>query len=1423
MNFLNIKYNVGLDVGSTTLKVVILNDDNKIIYSSYKRHFSDIKSTIKKSIEEAYNFLGESKINITTTGSGGLLVSKWLNLPFQQEVIACTAAIEEFLPEVDVAIELGGEDAKITFFKEGMEQRMNGTCAGGTGAFIDQMATLLQTDAEGLNNLAKDYKIIYPVAARCGVFAKTDIQPLINEGARKEDIAVSILQAIVNQTISGLACGKSIKGKVVFLGGPLYFLSELGKRFTETLKLGEGEAIFPEQSQLYVAIGAAMLSRKEEEIYFSSIIDKINHDKYNEEHEVERLSPLFKNEDELKNFKEAHGIHRVERKELKDYEGGTYLGIDAGSTTTKIALISSKGELLYSHYKNNEGNTLSSVLEILKALFKVLHDKVYIANSCVIGYGEALIKSALNIDIGQVETLAHYKGAKHFLPEVDYILDIGGQDMKCLKLRNGFLESIILNEACSSGCGSFIESLAKSLNMNIADFSREALESKNPVDLGTRCTVFMNSRVKQAQKEGAEVSDISAGLSYSIIKNALYKVIKIKNLEEIGQNIVVQGGTFYNDAVLRCFELITGKKVIRPDIAGLMGAFGAAIIARDNYIKGSKSKMVDVEELNSINLKTNFKRCGKCENNCLLTINEFGAEKVFIAGNRCEKALGDEKADKNHLPNLYEYKLKTIFDYKPLKIEEAYRGVVGIPRVLNIYENFPFWEAFFKELGFRVELSPISSKKLYELGLETIPSESVCYPAKLVHGHITWLINRKVDFIFYPCIPYEIKEDSEANNNYNCPMVTSYAEVIKNNIDALKLNNIKYMNPFLPLNSKKRLIQRLYEEFSGFNISKKEIIGALEKAWQREAEVKKLIKKKGEEILEYLRENNKRGIVLGGRPYHIDPGINHGIPNIITSLGMAVLTEDSIAHLGQLKRPLRVLDQWVYYSRLYKAASFVAKENNLELVELNSFGCGLDPIAIEQVEEILKISNKNCTVIKIDEISNLGAARIRLRSLKGALEEDDKNSKDVKFESIDKSYTKVPFTKAMKNSHTILAPQLSPIHFQFVEKAFNSCGYNVEVLPTMSRTMVEEGLKYVNNDTCYPAVIIVGQLIEALKSGKYDVNNVSMLMFQTCGGCRASNYVALLRKALVEAGYGNVPVISINFNGIEKNPGFKMSLSLIHRAIMGIVYGDLLMRLVHRVRPYEKVTGATDRLYEKWAESCKNSLDKLSVGNFKKTIEAMINDFDNLEVLDIKKPRIGVVGEIFSEYHPISNNYLVRFLEDQGVEVVLPDFLDFFLYCAFDNDFSYEKLAASFRDKITSKAAAEILEAYRSHLKSRLTYSGRFEAPTPIDQLAEKAEKVVSVGNQTGEGWLLTSKMMSLVEHGVKDILCIQPFACLPNHITGRGVIKELKRRNPEVNILALDYDAGISEVNQINRIKLMLSSAFKKFESEIKTGEEIK
>nr|WP_212904432.1 2-hydroxyacyl-CoA dehydratase [Clostridium polyendosporum] len=1413
MKLLSSEYHVGLDVGSTTVKIVILDRKDNIIFSTYKRHFSDIKNTINEVVEEAVTHLANEKVTVCVTGSGGLLVSKWLNIPFVQEVVASTNAIERFIPGTDVAIELGGEDAKIIFFDNGVDQKMNGTCAGGTGAFIDQMAALLQTDAKGLNELAKSYKVIYPIAARCGVFAKTDVQPLINEGAAKEDIAVSIFQAVVNQTIGGLACGKSIKGKIAFLGGPLYFLSELRSRFVEFLNLKSEDAIFPNDSQLFVAIGAALLSKNKETINFLELMDRLSTIKDVDNQETARLKPLFCDEEELRTFRERHKDSKVKRGTLEDYTGNVYLGIDAGSTTTKVVLISDKGEMLYSYYTSNEGNPLNSTIRIIKDLYNNLPSSVTIANSCVVGYGEALIKTALKVDIGEVETVAHYKGADFFLPGVDFILDIGGQDMKCLKIRDGAIQSIILNEACSSGCGSFIETFAKSLNMEVHDFAKTALTSRNPVDLGTRCTVFMNSRVKQAQKEGAEIGDIAAGLSYAVIKNTLFKVIRVRNPKELGDKIVVQGGTFYNDAVLRSFELIAEKEVIRPDVAGLMGAFGAALISKERYESGYTTTLIKSEELNSLYMETELKRCGKCTNNCLLTINKFSRERTFISGNRCERGLGIEKDLDDEIPNLYQYKIKKLFNYKPLEIEEAPKGVVGIPRVLNMYENFPFWAVFFKELGFRVQLSPPSSKKIYDLGIETIPSETLCYPAKLVHGHIMWLINKKVDLIFYPCIPYEYKEVKEANNHYNCPIITSYPEVIKNNVSLLIDNGITFMNPFLPIYNKNILKERLYQEFSTFNISKKEIYDSVEKAWQEQRVVKEDIRKKGEEVLEYLKKSGKRGIVLLGRPYHLDPELNHGIPELITSLDMAVLTADSVAHLGKIERPLRVLDQWVYQSRLYKAASFATHQENIEIVELNSFGCNIDAVVADQVQEILNKYNKVFTVLKIDEGSNLGAAKIRLRSLKAALDERTKKSSVQTY--INKESNRVLFTKKMKKNHTILVPQLSPIHFEFVEAAFKPSGYNVVVLESNNKSYLEEGLKYINNDICFPALLIGGQIIEAIKSGKYDTSNLSVLMFQTCGGCIASNYVGLLRKALKESGYEHIPVISMNFSGVEKNPGFKLSIPLIHRVLMAVIYGDLLMRVLNRIRPYEKVYGSTNELYRKWAEICKDSLNRISLREFRNNIYNIVKDFDNLEIVHIKKPRVGIVGEIFTKYEPVSNNDLIKFLEQEGVEVIVPDLLDFFLYCVYDNNFSYKHLGSSYIEVLKDNIATEVLERYRKFMKECLRNSKRFSAPSHISELAKEASKVLSLGNQTGEGWNLTSKMIYLLNHGVKNILCVQPFTCLPNHVTGKGMIKELKNRYQGANITAIEYDAGASEVNQVNRIKLMLSVAFKNLSIE--------
>ncbi|MDP4090330.1 MAG: acyl-CoA dehydratase activase-related protein, partial [Bacillota bacterium] len=1035
------------------------------------------------------------------------------------------------------------------------------------------------------------------------------------------------------------------------------------------------------------------------------------------------------------------------------------------------------------------------------------------------GYGEALIKEALRVDIGEIETIAHYKAADFFLPGVDFILDIGGQDMKCLRIKDGVIDSILLNEACSSGCGSFIETFAHSLKMSVQDFAKEALMAAYPVDLGSRCTVFMNSRVKQAQKEGASVGDISAGLSYSVIKNALLKVIKIRRPEEMGEKIIVQGGTFYNDAVLRSFELIAEREAVRPDIAGLMGAFGAALIAKERYVEGQISTLLDEGSLNIFSSETTMRRCGLCGNNCLLTVNKFDESRQLISGNRCERGAGIVEK-KEEVPNLYDYKYKRLFSYKSLEKQNAPRGTVGIPRVLNIYENYPFWHTFFTELGFRVELSPRSTKKIYELGIETIPSESVCYPAKIVHGHIMSLISKGIDFIFYPSIAFEKKEDEHADNHYNCPIVTSYPEVIKNNMDIIKEKQIRFLNPFLSLNDKKKLYERLFAELKMFNISQGEINSAVDKAWEERIQFEEDIRTKGREVLDYIKETGRKAIVLSGRPYHVDPEINHGIPNIITGFGMAVLTEDSVAELGEVPRPLRVVDQWVYHSRLYRSASFVASQDNLELVQLNSFGCGLDAVTTDQVQEILAAKGKIYTVLKIDEGNNLGAARIRVRSLKAAIEERERNNY-IRIHK-DSKPNKTVFTKEMRKTHTILAPEMSPIHFRLLEEAFRVSGYNLVVLPSNDKMAVEEGLKYVNNDACYPSIIVVGQIIEALKSGKYDVDNVSVIISQTGGGCRATNYIGFLRKAIQEAGFSNIPVISLNALGMEKNPGFKITPGLLNKAAIALVYGDLLMRVLYKVRPYEAVKGSANSLYEHWNEICRQSIKDGKHSTFKNNIYGIVRDFDNLEIKNIVKPRVGLVGEILVKFHPTANNSVVDVLENEGAEAVMPDLIDFFLYTAYNSNFKNEFLDGSRKARIISNVVIKGIEYYRRHMKEALKASKRFDAPKAIEGLAHGASKILSLGNQTGEGWFLTAEMVELIESGVENIICMQPFACLPNHVTGKGMIKPLKARYPKANITAVDYDPGASEVNQLNRIKLMLAAALKNIEVGEKVLEEV-
>ena len=993
---------VGLDVGSTTVKIVVMNENRNTIYRDYQRHFSDTKNTVCNVLENLATRYPNSLLTIALTGSGAMSAAKFLDLPFIQEVVACKRAVEKYIPQTDVLIELGGEDAKIIYFDKSIEQRMNGTCAGGTGAFIDQMASLLHTDPTGLNELAKKYKMIYPIASRCGVFAKTDIQPLLNEGAAKEDIAASIFQAVVNQTISGLACGRPIRGHVAFLGGPLNYLSELRKRFIETLKLTDEKIIVPDEAHLLVAKGAALDSVNTNAITIEKLRSKIGVLKVSHDDTSVPLHPLFTTDLEYEEFKKRHENDKVENKDLKTYKGNAYIGIDAGSTTTKLVLIDDDGHLLYSLYGSNEGNPLQSVINFLKTLYNELPQDVTIRFSGITGYGEKLVQTALNIDLNEIETIAHYTAAKKFMPEVTSIVDIGGQDMKYIKLKNGAIDNIMLNEACSSGCGSFIETFAKSLNLSIEEFVQSAIESRRPVDLGSRCTVFMNSRIKQAQKEGYSVGDISAGLSYSVIKNAIQKVMKVRDTATLGNHIVVQGGTFYNDAVLRAFELIVGKNVIRPNIAGLMGAYGVALLAKEqfetNNDKEYTSTILKNNELDSLKIDSSHVRCGLCENHCLLTINKFSNGKKYISGNRCERGAGNINGDKN-LPNVMKYKFNRLFNYIPLEEKDAPRGTIGIPRVLNMYEDYPFWFTFLTDLGFRVIISEKTTRKTYEKGMESMPSESVCFPAKLSHGHIISLIDQGIKTIFYPCMPFSRKEFKQADNKYNCPIVISYSEVLKNNVEELKENNIKFLNPFLPFDPK-TLAETILDlpEFKEYNFTKKELIQAAKKAEKEYQNFKNDIRTKGREALEYMQKHNLKGIVLAGRPYHTDPEVNHGIDTLITGLGLCVLTEDSIADMATLKYRLRVVNQWVYHARLYAAADFVGKQKDLELVQLNSFGCGVDAVTTDQVEEILESYGKMYTLIKIDEVNNLGAVRIRIRSLLASMKKREKeaNSQNLK-------------------------------------------------------------------------------------------------------------------------------------------------------------------------------------------------------------------------------------------------------------------------------------------------------------------------------------------------------------------------------------------------------------------------------------------
>lgn len=1659
---------VGLDIGSTTVKAVVLDQSDSLkdtLFSDYRRHHANVRATVAGLLVDIHKELvelgrGDEPIRLSITGSGGLALADNLHVPFIQEVIAETEAIDKEYPQADVIIELGGEDAKITYLKPTPEQRMNGSCAGGTGAFIDQMSTLLDTDAAGLNEMAKSYENLYPIASRCGVFAKTDLQPLINDGAAKPDLAASIFTAVATQTIAGLAAGRPIHGTVIFLGGPLFFMSELRAAFQRALEGKVDEFIVPTDAHLYVAYGSALqadMDSDDQGHHFEAhtcdeILKRLDELK-NLPSNTPTMPPLFPTEADREDFNKRHHKEHIHIGTLEGAHGPHFLGIDAGSTTIKATLVNDDREIVWSSYANNEGSPLTAAINIVKKIQSELPEGAWIARSCATGYGEGLITTGLHLDEGVVETMAHYRGAEMVSPGVTAVIDIGGQDMKYLAITDGVIDSIAVNEACSSGCGSFLQTFAMSMGLTIQEFTQKALASTHPVDLGSRCTVFMNSSVKQAQKEGASIEDIAAGLCYSVVRNALYKVIKLRDSGELGDTVVVQGGTFLNDAVLRAFELLTERQVTRPNIAGLMGAFGAALTARMHYqdeadhldvvvkadgseeqskaepkaaafkktepakpeahvvvvdgVTHTASSILTGEALDNMSMTAERDVCKLCQNHCKLTITTFSDGSRFVTGNRCERG-GDAKKKRSDRPNLYDYKYKRCFAYRRLTDKKATRGEIGIPRALNMYENYPFWFTLLTTLGFKVMISGRSSHELFETGIESIASENICYPAKLVHGHIKWLINKGIKTIFYPCVSYEENLVPNTDNHYNCPVVANYPLVVGANVPELREDGVRYMHPYFNLANHELMVDRIVEEFAWTNVTREEAETAVKAAYAEDKVFKHDVQQEGLTALAYMKEHNCRGIVLAGRPYHIDPEINHGIPETICSLGMVVLSEDSICelhpgeklnltefrsegeadprsknaarfrHVGDrtvTKMPLRVTNQWAYHSRLYAAAHFVASYPGLELVQLNSFGCGLDAITTDQVAEILADKADVYTLLKIDEVSNLGAAKIRLRSLKAAVEEREANKareaaaakamedqqaaaeraaeeakvkaesdleaakaalaeaqaaveaaqkkvdaeaqavhdaakasqastakavqgpkptgfrktgptaptpgrqilldstmaanpkltkamreaskraaeRDLQAAAANKNGTsdgttgvtnaknakksghnnatmsryahREKFVKDMKKNYTIVGPQMSPIHMSLVEAVIRSGGYKFDILKHASRGDVETGLKYVNNDACYPAIMVVGQLIDAILEGKYDPDHVALAITQTGGMCRATNYFGLIRKALVDAGYPQIPVIAISTQGLEDNPGFKATLPLLHRAIKALILGDLLMKCLYRVRPYEVEKGSANKLYELWDAIVRETIEhhgysktaaktpsiKKGYLPYNVLAKEIVKSFDNLPLRDIpRKVRVGVVGEILVKYQPDANNHVVDVIESQDCEAVVPGIMEFMTTRPYITDWNEKNLGMG-GNKTLYALMRKGLDLYNAPIKAALVTShGKFKQDEPMPELVKKAAEVTSIGVQAGEGWLLTAEILELIEQGCPNVICAQPFACLPNHVTGRGMFGKIRRLHPEANIVSIDYDPGASEANQLNRIKLMIAAAKK-------------
>ncbi len=1414
-------YSAGIDIGSTTAKVVICHGTNRVVFARYQRHQGETVKTIRKILQEALDELGNILVQVTVTGSAGMGAAEAFHVPFVQEVVASARFIKDNYPDVRTFIEVGGEDSKILFFDDNFrpDMRMNGSCAGGTGAFIDQMAVLLDVPVSEFDGLAAKATRIYPIASRCGVFAKTDVQALLSRGVTREDVAASVFHAVALQVISSLARGRDIKGKILFGGGPLTFYPQLRKAFIELLGIDDPqEIIVPRYSELLPAMGAA-ISRNTDP-YLIRLKDLIGLPDtmvlQNRSSKTKELAPLFQSRAEFESWRENHAKDRVPRIDLSRVRGkDLFLGIDSGSTTTKIALIDDEGRFVIGHYRPNNGNPLKAAekgIQELKKQFQRAGWLPHIIRSAATGYGEDLIKAAFGLDDGVVETLAHYRAARAFDPDVSFILDIGGQDMKAIYIRDQAISDIQVNEACSSGCGSFIETFAGSLGYRVSDFAEAACRSRKPFDLGTRCTVFMNSKVKQALKEGASIPDISAGLAYSVIKNALYKVLKLRDKDALGDKIVVQGGAFRNPAVLRALELILQKMVIRPDIPELMGAYGAALSALKSYsVDGKGSGRFEPFHNPEFNVHFTSKEieCHGCENKCRVMKLSFKGGNRFFIGNRCERYFTNTSNVKGKGKNLVAEKLRLLFD-RPLEPCSPALLTYGIPRCLNMYENFPFWATFLVECGFRIVLSSPSSMKRFERSAPTVMSDNICFPARLSHSHILDLIERGVDRIFYPIVVHEQEEFLDAVNSYNCPVVTGYPDVLKSAIAPEKKYGVPFDSPAVSFRDMNLFKKQLHLFFKRFGIGYSTISRAVEKGLDAHRQFKKELSDKAARLIEEAREAGRMVVVLAGRPYHIDPLINHGLPDLLANMGVDVITEDAVPGVqAQSLTDVNVITQWAYSNRLYAAAKWVAKEEIAQLVQITSFGCGPDAVSADEVRDILRSCGKIHTLIKMDEISNLGAVRIRLRSMLEAVRE----RKHMTGRLEDSRPSTPQLVSHEARNRTYISPYFSPFYSPLVPAVFRPLGLKVDVLPSQDRDSIELGLKHVNNDICYPAVLIAGDIIKAFESGRYDPENTSVIMTQTGGQCRASNYVPLIEKALASAGLENVPVVAISTGTLRPRPEFaidkKGKKELVKRLALGVMFTDPLARMYLATVVRERVAGASKALHARYLSKMEQYVEKADYKCLLDVLREAVKDFNEIAVMDWPVPRIGVVGEIFLKYNFFANRNIVEWLSGQGVEVVLPALQGFFTQ-EFVNEYFNQK--AFFKHCLTDRLKCMLLETYVNHYLSQIDQEMQqfrfYQRSFNLKKLAKISEQVVSLANQFGEGWLLTADMIDMLEHGISHIVCVQPFGCISNHITGKGVERGLKEIYPHLNLLSLDMDPGTSEVNILNRLHFMIIAA---------------